>query len=369
MSDTQSYPFRALDALTGALERVERAVGTTRALSSYLRREAETWNTYPLSLRQRFDAWRHGFMSRDYALLDLDNEEMDEYLSAVSQARLIAPSVTPTYHDIFRNKVAFHLATGPYLPDATPTFYGTITDGTFTAAPTYDGGTTLTEVIDAEGAVVCKRVTGTGGRGVYHIAAGEEPPYQVDGQPCSADALTASLGDDIRHIVTEKVENHEQIASISPSSVNTVRMLTVQDPSDGEPFIASAVHRFGLESDGITDNWSGGGCAAPVDVERGRLGKIHRYLPRTGLQKYVYHPGSGTMVSGRPLPHWESVVSTVLEMARLHNENPYVGWDVVITPDGPVILEGNAAPHLALQQLGGGLLADGRVRECLERWS
>ena len=39
----------------------------------------------------------------------------------------------------------------------------------------------------------------------------------------------------------------------------------------------------------------------------------------------------------------------------------------MLSADGPMVLEGNTAPHLALQQLGEGLLTDERVRRLFDQ--
>lgn len=97
------------------------------------------------------------------------------------------------------------------------------------------------------------------------------------------------------------------------------------------------------------------------------MGRLHRYGRDRGLEQRDHHPESGTRIDGIPIPQWEQVRDIALTAARMMPENPYVGWDVVVTKDGPIILEGNEAPHLVLSQFDGGLLADGRVRESVRR--
>lgn len=357
---------RLVDGVATSVDRFTSLLDQANRLPVYLRRELEVWNEYPLTLRERLHAWSYGFMSRDYALLSLDTNDPNEYLSATMQARAIAPAVTPSYAAVLENKIAFHLATAPYGPDAVPAFYGVIRDGEFDSAPGYTDATNLSGVVSLEGTTILKPATGTAGRGIQRISPREESGYLINGEEVSAAALNEHVKELDDVLVTECVQNHSYATEISPAAANTIRVLTAPDPDTGELFVASAVHRFAASGTGPTDNWSGGGCAAPVDVESGRLGQLHIHAPETGLQSLDHHPTTGTLVAGTQIPEWETVKETILEVARIHRENPWVGWDVVVTSDGAVLLEGNCAPHLALQQLGDGLLTDDRVRRYIE---
>jgi hypothetical protein len=221
------------------------------------------------------------------------------------------------------------------------------------------------DVVDDEGDVIVKPATGTYGRRAYHLAASADG-YRINDEVKSEEEILDVLNRLDGFVVVEFVTNHEYAEAICPTSINTIRVVTVRDPDSGEFFVASAVHRFGNDSTGPTDNWSGGGFAAPVDVDTGELGPLFTYSSDTGLRRLERHPDTATQVRGEAVPRWEEVKAAVLEMARHHDGNPYVGWDVVLTAEGPKVLEGNCAPHLALQQLGHGLLEDERVRRFLE---
>lgn len=344
--------------------------GTSDLVSNVFRvaaQEQRYWSEYPISARSRLYAWRHGFTSRDYVLLELSENDPEDYLSYLQQARLVHPAINEEYHDVLRNKLAFYRLSRPYV-DCIPDVYGTISDGEFTSSVDEPDHESLSAVVDAAGDVIVKPVTGTMGREVYRIAPAAEG-YTVNGSHRSAAELS-TLADGLdRFLVSEFVEQHRYAARICPDSTNTIRALTVEDPETGAFFVASAVHRFGNASTGPTDNWSGGGFAAPVDIGTGRLGELRTYAPETGLRRLEEHPDSGAPVAGEQVPDWERLKSTVTDLAAVHREIPYVGWDLVLSEDGPVVLEGNAAPHLALQQLGHGLFEDDRVKRFFEHYT
>ncbi|WP_158217308.1 sugar-transfer associated ATP-grasp domain-containing protein [Halorubrum sp. Ib24] len=323
----------------------------------YLLREIKLWNEYPIPAWKRLYAWRHGFNSRIFVLLDLDNSDPSNYLSATQQLKYIWPAVNPAYADVLENKAAYHLSTEGHV-DHISEFYGLIRDGQFHAYSKTGGS--LLDALHDEGDLILKPVTGTHGRGVFHLSTNQDG-YRINDEPSSEAEVIELIDGTESSVVTEYVENHAYAESISPTSVNTIRILTMRNPDTGEFFAASAVHRFGNDSTGPVDNWSGGGFAAPVDVETGEFGDLHTYSSDGGLQRLKCHPETGTRVSGERIPGWESAKEAAIEMAEHHRENPYVGWDIVLTDDGPVVIEGNCAPGLSLQQLGCGLLEDERV--------
>ena len=55
---------------------------------------------------------------------------------------------------------------------------------------------------------------------------------------------------------------------------------------------------------------------------------------------FATHPLSGTPIVGFHVPYYDRVIAFVDELSREIPEVPYVGWDVAIAPDGPVVIEG-----------------------------
>jgi hypothetical protein len=56
------------------------------------------------------------------------------------------------------------------------------------------------------------------------------------------------------------------------------------------------------------------------------------------------HPTTKWKLKGTKLPFIKESVELVKNMAKVVPELSYIGWDVAITPSGPVIVEGNGAP-------------------------
>jgi hypothetical protein len=62
------------------------------------------------------------------------------------------------------------------------------------------------------------------------------------------------------------------------------------------------------------------------------------------------------------VPDWPAIRDLALRAARSFPESPFIGWDLVVTPDGPVVLEANTPPGVNVWQVHGPLLRDPRVR-------
>lgn len=152
-----------------------------------------------------------------------------------------------------------------------------------------------------------------------------------------------------RVIVEAYIEQTGALSAINPSSMNTLRVLTLRDGSHIR--ILSAILRAGGEGT-LIDNLHAGGIGYCVEPETGR---VYRGISMTGRTTAV-HPGSGIRVSGTTVPRWAEVCRFCTD-AYLHAPRglEYIGWDVCVCDDALYMIEGNsnpgAAPALAGQNL------------------
>lgn len=207
--------------------------------------------------------------------------------------------------------------------------------------------------------LVVKPVQGNRGRGVRLIALQPDvavsPVAEAMTLPLLLDQLRQLRGD---YLLCEFIEQGRFSARLFPDSVNTLRFVTMREPARGTPFLAAAVQRMGSRSTGCTDNFSAGGFSAPVALESGRLGAAQsRQQPGRLLE---HHLDSGIRIEGAVIPEWSGLVERVLQIAQ-HAPFHYVGWDVVVTDQGFVLLEGNNMPDVDLLQVHAPLLSDARV--------
>ena len=85
-----------------------------------------------------------------------------------------------------------------------------------------------------------------------------------------------------------------------------------------------------------------GNLIARIDLVRGELGDSWGSASDgVGLARVALHPGTGVPFDGFRLPLWEEAKSLVEKAAILFLPMRCLGWDVALTPSGPVLVEAN----------------------------
>ncbi|MBE5787372.1 MAG: hypothetical protein E7324_07510 [Clostridiales bacterium] len=144
-------------------------------------------------------------------------------------------------------------------------------------------------------------------------------------------------------ILEEVVIQHPEMAKMCPTSVNTIRIATLL--GEKQQGIVYAFLRIGNGK--VMDNVDCGGMAARVDLESGKLLTV-------GADKqgntFDTHPMTGTPIIGFQVPYFEEAKQMCLEAMKVVPQVRFVAWDVAITENGPVFIEGNSFPSHAVPQ-------------------
>ena len=137
------------------------------------------------------------------------------------------------------------------------------------------------------------------------------------------------------YILEERIQQHPTMSSLNPNSVNTIRMTTVREGTT----VAVFEHWMRMSiGNSYVDNSHSGGISIIVKDD-GSLETTARQL-RTGAQ-FERHPLTGVKFSDVKIPFWEDAKALALRAHRCLYSMHSVGWDVAITPYGPILLEGN----------------------------
>lgn len=147
-------------------------------------------------------------------------------------------------------------------------------------------------------------------------------------------------------VVEEAVVQHLKMSEISVNSVNTIRIGTTIDP-EGKVAVAYMTLRFNT-TDAYFDNASMGGAFTLLSDE----GEITHpgYINYPREHSFTLHPATGESILGFQIPMLEEVKKLVCESAMVLPTTRYMGWDVAISPEGPLIIEGNSIPSVELYQ-------------------
>lgn len=169
------------------------------------------------------------------------------------------------------------------------------------------------------------------------------------------------------YVLQECIKQNGIYREINPYAVNTIRILTMQDPNTGEPFIARAVQRFGSEESGYVDNWSAGGLSVDIDLKEGTYKKGAARAKNDGLRWFSRHPDTKEKFEGVEIRNFQQIKTKVLELSKELFYLNYIGWDVVPLKNDFRILEGNYNSGVRLFQIHGGLLKEPRIKNFYEK--
>jgi len=160
----------------------------------------------------------------------------------------------------------------------------------------------------------------------------------VDSSSANIEILSAKLLEDYPEgfLAEEVIMQCSEIASLHPSSVNTVRVPTIYY-SDDDVEVIHPFFRVG-RGDSIVDNAGAGGIICCVDVPTGKIVACADEMGKT----YTVHPETGHQLIGYTIPRWDEAVALAKELAKTIEGNHYAGWDLALTDDGWVMVEGNA---------------------------
>ena len=93
--------------------------------------------------------------------------------------------------------------------------------------------------------------------------------------------------------------------------------------------------------------YSSQGMAVKVDVETGCV--VGNALNGEN-QEFTHHPVTGVKFDGFRIPCFQQAKDLVLKASLESDKILVVGWDVAISEDGPVVVEGNRRPGLGIVQ-------------------
>jgi Sugar-transfer associated ATP-grasp len=137
------------------------------------------------------------------------------------------------------------------------------------------------------------------------------------------------------------LQNHSDISDLARDSLIAFRVITcVNEHNEFE--VTDAMLRILVD---LEPRWkpasADGEFAAPIDLATGRLGFLTGDNMRTCCRRYETHPITNAKVKDRIVQQWPAIAAMVTACHAIFPHRLMIGWDIALTPDGPVVLEGN----------------------------
>jgi hypothetical protein len=146
-------------------------------------------------------------------------------------------------------------------------------------------------------------------------------------------------------LAEECIQQHDHLNELYPDSINTTRIVTVY--RNGKAIIVCAYLRIG-NGGNFVDNFNSGGMITRVNIETGKL--MFDAVDKTG-KVYAEHPVTLTAVKGYQIPMWDECLALALHAVAVIPQIGLIGWDIAVTPAGPVLVEGNEFPGHDIYQM------------------
>ncbi|GAB2178990.1 sugar-transfer associated ATP-grasp domain-containing protein [Dongia sp. agr-C8] len=209
-------------------------------------------------------------------------------------------------------------------------------------------------LLDLDQDLFAKPRVGRGARGVQLYRRISAFRYEAeDGRHLTLGQIVSDLirRFDVGNVmVLPRLHNHPELEGLAGRSLITIRAVTCLDERQ-QPELVLAYLRVltKLEPDWpvkkpITE------YASSIDLEDGRLSAMTGDQPESLWNWHDRHPVTGVAVKGRVVPCWPAVAALAERAHRVTRDRILVGWDIAITPSGPLLLEGNSYPDVHYPQ-------------------
>lgn len=247
----------------------------------------------------------------DYDFAILSPAERATYMTHPVSNQISQKYDHPDYRGIFQDKVEFDRRFSDFLRREWMVVDASNADA-------------LRAFTERHGTVVTKEPVGQAGTGVHRYHAAEVDDW---------DGFHRGLLERGEILVEEVIRQHPDLAAVCPGTVNTTRVTAFFDGTTTH--ILAIAQKFGRGA--VSDQMTFGGFYTMLD-DTGRA-----FGPGYDSHGHVHelHPDSGVRIADFQLPMMDEVRAFVDQVARVVPQVQYVGWDIVVGPEGPVLVEGN----------------------------
>lgn len=194
---------------------------------------------------------------------------------------------------------------------------------------------TIDDLLGYDLDVMCKPVFGQQGIGILHLETRQGGGLKINGENSSVEKLKNLIDKDVYLIQHYLVGQHPLMSLLYPNSINTLRVTTVRT-KNGEIDVLGCMCLIGARGSFVS-NWHYGGVIINVNKE----GYLNKYGFSLYEKRIMAHPETGVVFETFKVPYFKESVELAKKCMTMFYGFHAVGWDIAITENGPVVIEGN----------------------------
>lgn len=198
--------------------------------------------------------------------------------------------------------------------------------------------------------IFIKPVDGEGGYGIMIFHLSENNKYIDNNDREFSETFLSNVGKDNNYIIQKGLIQDESITNIYPNAVNTFRIAT--ENINGKVKILCCALRIGRQGNEV-DNSSQNGIVLGVD---NNTGICNDHAGTEEGEIFYKHPDTNFVFKNHKIDDWNNIKDFTMQCATKLPQFTYLGWDIAITPEGPIAIETNLGFSIDLYQVAlGGL--------------
>lgn len=336
--------------LNKAVSKIMQRRGYEPYVSSYLFQTfMKDFSRKNVSLKRKIWAWRRGFFVFEADEYGLNDDNVHKYVSTSAYYKL--HRVNKKFRKWVDDKLTVKMIINGISRHLMPEYYYMVREGKFIKLSdlsydleeNVDGFLLLLELKEN---LAIKNISGSKGVGFYKLSYAEGK-YYINNNHASKDEVVGIFRKSNDVVITEYITPHSRLKKIYPEAPNAIRVMIVNNEGSN-PEIVGAFIRFGTKETGVIDNASVGGIFSGIELDSGRLVLPQRYIDGK-LADCKYHPDTNEELSIE-IPDWELVKEHSNKIAMGMPGLKLMGIDIVVTDQGPKIIEINSHPMILRMQ-------------------
>lgn len=265
---------------------------------------------------------RYGIGYTDYLkgdYINLTSEQKKTYVTTKSFYKLLHYLNNPKYDACMSDKLVFNKIFNDFLKREWIDLRITSLDD-------------FKKFIKNKKTIFAKPPTDFGGHGIQKIVVKDIK---------DVDKLYKELKSKKLNLIEDGIVQHKELDKLNPYAVNSFRIVTLV--KDGKSYILANALRINLDDNPAI------GCSDAY-MRLNEKGEICSRVVDDVANVYTEHPMAKIKFDTVKVPYVKEAFEMAKKAALIVPEVRYVGWDIAISENGPVIMEGNEYPSYGLVQ-------------------